>query len=195
MGEGTRDEAPRWFVAARQGREAVEVALRRRDLAPRVRERLEMVKGVALGQSLEEVARWSGRTERTVVRWLTAFAMGGDAALADAPRGGRPARADTAYRVALARAVETPPPQLGLLFDAWTSDRLSAYLAETTGVRIAPGWVRALLARQRYRTGRPKHTLGHLQDAAAKTACEQELQAVGEKGAGGRGRIRAALPG
>jgi len=173
----------------------METALRRRDLAPRVRERLEMVKGVALGQSLAEVARWSGRGERTVVRWLEAFAVGGVGALADAPRAGRPPKADPRYLVALERAVETPPRELGLLFDAWTSDRLSAYLAETTGVRIAPGWMRALLARQRYRTGRPKHTLGHLQDATAKTACEHELQAVGEKGAGGRRRVRVALPG
>jgi transposase len=189
------EEAPRWVVAARQGREAVDAALRQRDLAPRVRERLEMVKGVALGQSLDEVARWTGRTERTVTRWLTAFAAGGVAALADAPRRGRPVRADRAYVAALERAVETAPRTLGLLFDTWTSDRLSAYLAETTHVRIAPGWVRALLARQRYRTGRPKHTLGHLQDPAAKTACEQVLQAVGEKGAGGRRRVRVALPG
>ena len=185
-GDGSEGDAPAWLVAPRESGEAVEAALRRRDLAPRVRERLEMVKGVALRQPLADVARWSGRTERTVVRWLTAFAAGGIAALADAPRGGRPVRADAAYRAALERAVETPPRALGLLFDAWTSPRLSAYLAETTGVRVAPGWIRALLARQRYRTGRPKHTLGHLQDAAAKTACAQELQAVGEKGAGGR---------
>jgi transposase len=192
-GEGSRE--PAWLAAAAGAREAVAAALRRRDLAPRVRERLEMVKGVALGHGLDEVARWSGRTERTVVRWVGAFAAGGIAALADAPRSGRPARADEAYRAALERAVATPPRDLGLLFDAWTSDRLSAYLAETRGVRVAAGWVRALLARQRYRTGRPKHTLGHLQDAAAKTACERELQAVGEKGAGGRGRVRVALPG
>ena len=189
MGDGTGEDAarePSWRVAARDARGVVEAALRRRDLAPRVRERLEMVKGVALGQSLADVARWSGRTERTVERWLTAFAAGGVVALADAPRAGRPVRADVVYLAALARAVETPPRQVGLLFDAWTSNRLSVYLAETTGVRIAPGWVRALLARQRYRTGRPKHTLGHLQDATARAACEQELQAVGEKGAGGR---------
>lgn len=192
---GSAGNAPPWLRAARESQEAVEAALRRRDLAPRVRERLEMVKGVALGQPRADVVCWSGRTERTVVRWLAAFATGGIAALADGPRGGRPARADAAYRAALERAVDTPPRELGLLFDAWTSDRLSAYLAETTGVRIAPGWVRALLARQRYRTGRPKHTLGHLQDATAKTACEQELQAVGEKGAGGRRRVRVALPG
>jgi transposase len=191
----TTEEAASWVRAAREAREAVGAALRRRDLAPRVRERLEMVKGVALGHSPAEVARWSGRTERTVERWLRVFVARGIGALADAPRRGRPARADAAYLAALAQALETPPPALGLLFDAWTSDRLSAYLAETTGVRIAPGWVRALLARQRYRTGRPKHTLGHLQDAAARTACEQELQAVGEKGGGGRDRVRVPLPG
>jgi transposase len=189
------DEAEEWLWAARESRDAVEAALRRRDLAPRVRERLEMVKGVVLGQSLAAVGRWSGRGERTVVRWVRAFVTGGIAALADAPRSGRPARADAVYLAALARAVETPPRTLGLLFDAWTSPRLSAYLAETTGVRIAPGWIRALLARERFRTGRPKHTLGHLQDPVARAVCEEVLQAVGEKGPGGRGRVRAALPG
>jgi transposase len=188
-------EAEAWVGAARAALDAVEEALRRRDLAPRVRERLEMVKGVALGQPLAEVARWSGRGERTVVRWVQAFATGGLVALADAPRSGRPARADATYRAALERAVETPPRTLGLLFDVWTSPRLSAYLAETTGVRIAPGWLRALLARQRFRAGRPKHTLGHLQDPVARAVCEGVLQAVGEKGAGGRGRVRVALPG
>jgi transposase len=189
------DETDAWVGAARASRAAVEAALRRRDLAPRARERLEMVKAVALGYALGEVARWSGRTERTVGRWLAAFAAGGVAAVADAPRPGRPPRADAAYLAALERAADTPPRALGLLFDAWTSDRLSAYLAGTTGVRLAPGWLRALLARRRYRPGRPKHTLGHLQDPVARAACEQELQAAGEKGGSGRRRVRVPLPG
>jgi transposase len=189
------EEVAAWARVAQERSTAVMAALRRRNLAPRVRERLEMVKGLALGQSLADVAQWSGRSERTVTRWLLAFAVSGVAALTDAPRAGRPPKADASYLGALERAVATPPRDLGLLFDAWTSDRLSAYLAETTGVRIAPGWVRALLARARYRTGRPKHTMGHLQDAAAKTACEEVLQAVEKKGAGGRGEVRVALPG
>ena len=188
-------ETPPWERTARGALATVEATLRRQDLAPRVRERLEMVKAVALGYSLPEVARWSRRTERTVERWLRVFATGGITALADAPRSGRPARADAAYRVALERAADTSPRTLGLLFDAWTSDRLSAYLAETTGVRIAPGWIRALLSRRRWACGRPKHTLDHLQDPGARTACEHMLQAVGEKGGRGRRRGRAALPG
>ncbi|MDQ5853840.1 MAG: helix-turn-helix domain-containing protein [Chloroflexota bacterium] len=162
-------------------RAEVDQWLRRRNLPPRLRERLEMVKAVALGQELPHVAQWSGRTERTVRRWLGRFATGGVAALADAPRAGRPAEADAVYRRAAEAALGTPPRRLGLGFDVWTSARLSAYLADTTGVRIAPGWLRALLRRWDYVCGRPKHTLKHLQDAAAVAACEEELAAAASK--------------
>jgi transposase len=176
-------------------RAEVETLLRRRDLSPRQRERLEMVKARALGQDLAAIARWSGRTGRTVARWLRRFAEGGPAAVADAPRAGRPPRADAAYRQAVERALETPPPALGLPFDVWTSARLSAYLAETTGVRIAPGWLRVLLAQQDFVCGRPKHTLTHLQDPAEVAACKAELAAAEKKGGGGARVLRDALPG
>jgi transposase len=160
-----------------------------------VRERLEMVKAAALGQDLAAIMAWSGRGERTVRRWLRAFAAGGVAALADAPRSGRPAVADAAYLAALEQAADTPPPAAGLPFDVWTSPRLAAYLAEQTGVRIAPGWLRALLARQGFASGRPKHTLTHLQDPAEVAACEDALAAAGGKGGGGAGALRVPPPG
>lgn len=78
-------------------REEVRAALRREDLSPRVRERLEMVKAADLGREFDEIALWSGRKPRTVRRWLGAFASGGTGALADAPRSGRPVVADAAY--------------------------------------------------------------------------------------------------
>lgn len=165
-------------------RATVEALLRQRALAPRVRERLEMVKAHALGQDLASIVRWSGRSERTVRRWVERFVAGGPAALADAARSGRPPRADAAYLAAMEAAVQTPPPHLGLAFDVWTSDRLAAYLEETIGKRIAPGWLRALLARRDYACGRPKHTLRHLQDPAALAVGEQALAAVGGKGGG-----------
>lgn len=168
-------------------REEVETMLRRRDLAPRLRERLEMVKGVALGQDLTTIADWSGRSPRTITHWLRRFHTAGIRALADAPRAGRPAQADAAYQDALVAALDTAPRSLGLLFDVWTSVRLSAYLAETTGVRICPGWLRVLIGRQRFVVGRPKHTLGHLQDAAEIATFEAEMAQVGEKGSSGAG--------
>ena len=174
-------------------RAAVEAMLARRELAPRQRERLEMVKAAWLDEDVATIARWSGRTPRTVRRWLRAFREGGVAALAGAPIPGRPPKADAVYLVALEAAVATPPRMLGLAFDVWTSGRLSAYLAEQTGVRLAPGWLRVLLHRQRFARGRPKHTLEHLQDPAEVAACEERLQAAGEKGGGPAGAVRIAL--
>ncbi len=162
-------------------REEVRAALRREDLSPRVRERLEMVKAVGLGHDLPTIAAWSGRTPRTVRRWLLAFASGGIGALADAPRSGRPPTADAVYLRALEAAVETPPRELGLGLDVWTSERLGAYLERTTGVRIAPGWLRVLLGRRHFACGRPKHTLGHLRDPEEVAACEAELAEAEKK--------------
>jgi transposase len=173
-------------------RATVEALLRERDLTPRLRERLEMVKGAALGWDVAAIAAWCGRTEATVRRWLGALHDGGVTALGDAPRAGRPRQADGAYLAALA-AVETEPRTLGQASDVWTSARLSTYLAETTGVRIVPGWLRVLLHRQRFANGRPKHSVAHLQDEAEVAACEERLRAVGEKGARRSGALRTAL--
>jgi transposase len=184
-------------VATRAERERAEweARLRRRELPPRVRERLEMVKAAALGQEVAAIARWVGRSPPTVRLWLRRFRAGGVAALADAPRAGRPVKADATYLQALEATVETAPPSLGLPFDVWTSGRLSAYLAGATGVRIAPGWLRALLARRDFVCGRPKHTLKHLQDPAEVAACRAELAEAGEKGGGRAGPVRAPLGG
>jgi hypothetical protein len=111
---------------ARQQRAVVETWLRRRDLPARRRARLEMAKGLALGQEVATIAQWSGRSRRRVPHGLGRFAIGGGAALRDAPRTGRPAKAAAASRAALIQAVETPPRDLKLPFAAWTSARLSA---------------------------------------------------------------------
>jgi transposase len=169
-------------------RAAIETRLRRCDLAPRERERLEMIKAVALGQDEERIAAWSGRSVRTVRRCLTRYRRGGLAALPDRQRTGRPPRADAAYQTALREAITTAPPALGLPFDAWTAARLNAYLSEQTGVRLHPAWLRTLLARAGFAVGRPKHTLTHLQDPAAVAACRTELAATAAKS---RRRTRA----
>lgn len=173
-------------------RDEVERLLRQRTLTPRVRERLEMVKAAALGQDLRAIATWSGRSRRTVLSWLARFAQGGSAALRDAPRSGRPPRADAAYHAALETAMTTSPRTLGLPYDVWTSARLSAYLAAQTGVVIAPSWLRSLLQQHRFVTGRPKHTLQHLQDAREVEACRAALAEAGEKGGSGTGEVRVA---
>ncbi|MHB8644715.1 MAG: hypothetical protein ACYDAR_02870 [Thermomicrobiales bacterium] len=52
---------------------------------------------------------------------------------------------------------------------------------ETTGVRIAPRWLRTLLIQQRFRCGRPKHTHDHLRDPVAVAACAAYLGALDQR--------------
>jgi len=77
-------------------RAVIETELRRRDLTPRLRERLEMVKGIALGQDAATIAAWSGRSLVRIRHWLARYTEAGITALADAPRSGRPPKADAA---------------------------------------------------------------------------------------------------
>lgn len=174
---------------ALSARPAIEARLRLRAVTPRERERLEMLKATALGQDQAAIAVWSGRSVRTVRRWVQRFRRGGLAGLPDQPRTGRPARADATSLAALDTALATAPPTLGLPFDAWTSARLSAYLAEQTGVRLSPGWLRVLLSRQGFAAGRPKHTLTHRQDPAAVAACQEVLTATAAKSRGSTGAV------
>jgi transposase len=106
----------------------IDALLRGRDLPVRVRARAEMVKALALGHPVTGIVAWSGCSARTVKHWLERFATDGLAGLLDAPRKGLP-------------------------FDGWTSPRLSAYLAEQTGVRLAPGWLRVVLQYRDYTHG------------------------------------------
>ena len=162
-------------------RRSVEVLLRRRDLPPRQRERLEMVKAVSVGQDVGAIAQWSGRSARTVRHWLQRFAQGGPTALLDAPRAGRPVQADAAYLDALDAALATTPAALGLPYDVWTSARLTAYLAARTGVQLAPSWLRTLLKRRDYVHGRPRRSLKHLQDPTATAASAPQLASPEKK--------------
>lgn len=164
-------------ITAEQGA-AVAPQLRQPKLDRRLRERLELVAGAARRQDVAMIARWSGRSPRQLQVWRRRFVAGGSAALVDASRTGRPPPADAAYHAALERAVTTPPTALGFPFDVWTAARLSAYLAETTGVRLTPGWLRTLLNRQPFVCGRPKHALHHLQDADEVAAGAVELATV-----------------
>src|SRR4051812_50149173 len=66
-------------------REELRATLRREDLSPRVRERLEMVKAADLGHDLGQITAWGRRTPRTARRWLGAFASAGAGAAPPPP--------------------------------------------------------------------------------------------------------------
>src|SRR5260370_42013798 len=106
------EQAARLIELGEEQRRELERRLRQPDLTPRERERLEMVKAAALGQDLGAIGAWSGRTERTVRRWLRQYVSQGLDDVADAPRRGRSRRAAPAALHALAAAAGTPAATL-----------------------------------------------------------------------------------
>jgi putative transposase len=128
-----------------------------------------------LGHKPEEVAEMQAVSQPTIYGWWKRFQKGGVEELANKPRSGRPMKADEGYIALLEQVVEQEPAELGYGFTVWTVDRLGEHLAKETGIKLSEPRMRALLKRQGYRYRRPKHDLGHLQDANAKQAADELL--------------------
>src|SRR5690242_5298656 len=112
----------------------------------RVSERIHFVLLSAQGYSPPEIGRLMGYDAARVRYWLKAYQRGGLAALADAPRSGRPRSA-----VHLDDVVETqigqPPPVYGYLQSLWTVALLVGHLAQF-GLHVSAATVRRVLQRR-----------------------------------------------
>jgi len=86
--------------------------------------RARIVLACAAGEGTSQVARRLGTSRPTVIAWRERYRAGGLAALADAPRSGRPKTVDEAE--ILARTLEPPPAGLGVTH--WSSRLLAAEL-------------------------------------------------------------------
>lgn len=148
-------------------------------LAPRTRDRLEMIRLSAHGWSVPRIARHFHLHEQTARRWIKAYVQGGFDALEDRAHLGPPSSVTpdilTAVRACLGQADRT-----------WSARQVSEWVSQTYGLTLGAQQWRRLLRRQGYtyqRTGRHLH---HKQDAGAVAAAKQEMAeqaAKAQKGA------------
>jgi transposase len=148
---------------------------RARDVAPRLRERLEMVRLSDLGQTIPQIAQTLGHHEQTVRKYLTAFLADGFAALPDRPISGRPPTVTCADLEALGQLLDAAATQ----GETWTTPRLRQWLATERGVSISTGRLGVLLRRERVRWKRTKHSVRHQQkDPALQAAAQAALESL-----------------
>src|SRR5438270_265672 len=114
-------------------REELKQRARTRTLAPRLRERLEMVRLSDLGQTIPQSAEVLGHHEQTVRKYRKAFLADGFAALPDRPIAGRPPLVRRADLDALGQLLDTAAAQ----GETWTTPRLCHWLARERGVHIS----------------------------------------------------------
>jgi len=99
--------------------------------------RARIVLGCAAGEGTSELARRLAVSRPTVIAWRERYRSGGIAALADAPRSGRPRSVDEA--AIIARTLEPPPVALGVTH--WSSRLLAAELG-VGDATVARAWRR-----------------------------------------------------
>jgi|SRR5579883_1791195 len=146
---------------------------RARTLAPRLRDRLEMVRLSDVGLRVREIARRLGVHEQTVRKFLKAFLAQGFDGLADRPSPGRPPRASTADLAALGQLLD----EAATTGQTWTAPQLAAWLARERHVALSTSRLRVLLRAHEFRWKRTTRSVRHLRkDPDLQAAKEADLE-------------------
>lgn len=169
----------------RQLRQTKEASVFRRTLAI-----LEYDRGEAVARTAQRLCV----TSRSVYRWLAAFSSAADlAALAPAPRSGRPPLWGEDATGALQLLLASTPLDQDYLASDWTVPLLGVALARRTGRRYAPNTIREHLHRLGYVWKRPRYVLAPDPEREKKTPDSAQTQAFAPAQRGlGRGRDRSA---
>ena len=147
---------------------------RSRELPPRERERLEMIRLSHLGLTIPQIAAHLDRHQQTVRRVINGFLADGFAILPDQPRPGRPATLTDAVLAAVEQRLDAD----AAAGRTWTAPQLAAWLHDEYGIRITPGWLGEVLNARRFRWKRTQQSVRHKQrdpDLHAAKAAELEV--------------------
>jgi len=141
-------------------------------VAPRTRDRLEMVRLADAGWGIPRIARHLAAHEQTVRKYVKAFLAEGFAALPDRPRPGRPPRVTAAHLDALAALLDAGGR-------TGTTPQLVDWLERAHGVRVHPDHLSVLLHRRRFGWKRTVTSVAHRRrDPAAYDAKVAELEGL-----------------
>jgi transposase len=146
---------------------------RSRTLAPRLRDRLEMVRLSDLGWRVPQIVGALGAHEQTVRKYIKAFLVQGFAGLADQPIPGRTPRAGAEDLEALGRLLD----EAAARGQTWTAGQLAAWLARERAVQLSTSRLRVLLRQHDFRWKRTKRSVRHQRrDPDLQAAKEADLE-------------------
>jgi transposase len=137
-----RAAAPFRLTTAQQAE--LRARLRQATVAPRLRIRLRCLHLRDQGWTVPQIAKELAVSQATVRRALRRVRDGGLDALDDRPRCGRPPKLSQPDL----DAVQTLLHEAARQGTAWTARELAGWLAQTRGVAISPGRLRAWLRRR-----------------------------------------------
>jgi transposase len=108
--------------------------------------RLQAVKAVRGGSTVDSVAKAFGMNIRTLFRWLSAYASGGQEALRAKPVPGRPCKVSEEEMRWIAQTVRDKTPlQMKFEFGLWTLSLIQALILRQFGKPLSLGTVRRVM--------------------------------------------------
>jgi transposase len=111
---------------------------KQRDFVALEKRRLRACSLLEKGLSQAEVARRTGATRQSVMRWQRALTAGGKAALKAAGRAGRKPKLTPDQDAQLAAILTAGPEAAGFPTPLWTLDRVAKVIRKEFGVRCHP---------------------------------------------------------
>jgi len=130
------------------------------------------------GLRAQTIAQTLGITQDTVTDHRRRWLQGGFFQLSDAPRSGRPPRANGRYIRELKRIVTQSPLKFGYYFTIWSAARLGAHLKRATGISLGTQRIRAILREQGFVYRRPKYTVRNKRNLQDYGVAKRRLQCL-----------------
>ena len=155
-------------------REELQRRTRAPGVAPRTRDRLEMIRLAGTGLSIPRVAAILGISEPRVRYWIQRFLADGFDALPDQPHQGRPSALTPAIQTALKAELRKGDR-------TWNARQIADWVAEQHGVCLSPRHLARLLHRGKLSYKRTNRSLKHKQDPQQVATKEADLETL-EKG-------------
>jgi transposase len=144
-------------------------------IRPRTRDRLEMVRLSHSGQSVPQIARHLGMSEKRVRHWIKTFLADGFEALTDRPPVGRTSRLTPAIRDAVRQELEKGDR-------TWTAPQLAEWIEQQFGVRVSAAHLRRFRRRWQLSYKRTARSLRHKQKPEEVAAKKAELATLEQQG-------------
>lgn len=139
------------------------------------RERALMLLLMNDGKTYREISEFLGCSYRSVAYWCVHGEPDNVEKLKDKRGEGNHRKVTEEYVELLLLVVEKEPSELGYEFGRWTSERLSTYLEEQTGIKVSGKQVRRILERKKYAYLWAKYTLEDKQDQKKREAFKEKL--------------------
>jgi transposase len=144
-------------------------------IAPRTRDRLEMLRLSDAGWSIPKIARHLRQHEQTVRHWVKTFLLEGFDALIDPPRPGKPS-AITDEILAQVRAWIEKGDRI------WSARQVAEEVARIYGLRRCAAQWRRRLRHERLAFKRTSRNLKHKQDPEQVKNKQAQLEALQKRG-------------